>query len=345
MSLLIKKGQPVNTSAFKKLVRSGLAIAALAAASAHADTTLLNVSYDVARELYKDYNPVFAKYWKAKTGETVTINQSHGGSSKQALSVAAGLEADVVTMNQATDIDLLAEKGLVSPDWRKKFPNGAAPFTSVQVFLVRKGNPKNIKDWDDLIRPGVQVVIPNPKLTGNGRYSYLAGWGAVIKKGGTEAQAREYVTKLFKNVPVLDSGGRAASVTFTQRNIGDVLVTFENEVKLLTLEHGNDKFDVVYPSITILAEPPIAVVDKVVDKRGTRKIATEYLNYLYSEEGQAIGAKNYFRVRNPTVAKRYAIMYPKIATFTLDEVFGSWAKAQKVHFSDGGIFDQIYAVK
>ncbi len=337
----------MNTLPFKKLLRSRLIAAAVVAAAvtplAQADVTMLNVSYDVARELYKDYNPAFAKYWKAKTGETVNINQSHGGSSKQALSVAAGLEADVVTMNQATDIDLLVERGgLVSADWRKQFPNGAAPFTTVQVFLVRKGNPKNIKDWDDLVKPGTQVVIPNPKLTGNGRYSYLAGWGAVIKKGGTEAQAKEYVTKLFKNVPVLDSGGRAASVTFTQRGIGDVLVTFENEVKLLTLEHGSDKFDVVYPSITVLAEPPIAVVNKVVDKRGTRKVATEYLNYLYSEEGQAIGAKAYFRVRNETIAKRYAIMYPKIPTFTIDEVFGSLAKAQKTHFSDGGLFDQIY---
>ena len=337
----------MNSSVFKTFLRASSVAAltlttALVALPARADTTLLNVSYDVARELYKDYNPAFAKYWKAKTGENINVNQSHGGSSKQAMSVAAGLEADVVTMNQATDIDLLAEKGLVAKDWTKKFPNGAAPFTTVQVFLVRKGNPKNIKDWDDLVKPGVQVVIPNPKLTGNGRYSYLAGWGAVIKKGGTEAQAKEYITKLFKNVPVLDSGGRAASVTFTQRNIGDVLVTFENEVKLLTLEHGSDKFDVVYPSITILAEPPIAVVDKVVDKRGTRKVATEYLNYLYSEEGQSIGAKNYFRVRNETIAKRYAIMYPKIKTFTLDEVFGNWSQAQKTHFADGGVFDQIY---
>jgi sulfate transport system substrate-binding protein len=326
----------------KLILRSLIAATALVSITVHAETTLLNVSYDVARELYKDYNPVFAKYWKAKTGETININQSHGGSSKQALSVAAGLEADVVTMNQATDVDLLAEKGLVSPDWRKKFPNGAAPFTTVQVFLVRKGNPKNIKDWSDLVRPGVQVVIPNPKITGNGRYSYLAGWGSVIKKGGTEAQAREYVTKLFKNVPVLDSGGRAATTTFTQRNIGDVLVTFENETKLIGLELGTDKYDIVYPSITILAEPPIAVVDKVVDKRGTRKVATEYLNYLYSEEGQSVGAKNYFRVRNELISKRYGIMFPKIQTFTLDEVFGSWAKAQKTHFADGGIFDQIY---
>lgn len=333
----------MNIQLIKKIVRGGLVLAGLVTLPAHAEQTLLNVSYDVARELYKSYNPVFAKYWKAKTGETINFNQSHGGSSKQAMSVAAGLEADVVTMNQATDIDLLVERGgLVSADWRKKFPNGAAPFTTVQVFLVRKGNPKNIKDWSDLVKPGVQVVIPNPKLTGNGRYSYLAGWGSVIKKGGTEAQAREYVSKLFKNVPVLDGGGRAASVTFTQRNIGDVLVTFENEVKLLTLEHGSDKFDVVYPSITILAEPPVAIVDKVVDKKGTRKVATEYLNYMYSEEGQAVGARNYFRVRNETITKRYAIMYPKIKTFTLDEVFGSWAKAQKTHFADGGIFDQIY---
>jgi len=310
--------------------------------SAHAaEAELLNVSYDVARELYKDINPAFIADYKKKTGETVVIKQSHGGSSKQARAVADGLEASVVTMNQANDIDMLADRGLVAADWAKKFPNGAAPYYSTMVFLVRKGNPKGIKNWDDLAKAGVKVVIPNPKTAGNGRYTYLAAWGSVIKKGGNEAQARDLVTKIFKNVPVLDGGGRAATTTFTQREIGDALVTFENEVQMVRAEFG-DNFEVVYPTTSILAESPVAVVDKVVDKRGLRKQATAYLNFLYSEEGQAIGAKHYLRPRSEAVAKKFAANYKPIALFTVDEVFGGWKAAQKKHFDDGGEFDKIY---
>lgn len=310
---------------------------------ASADTAILNASYDVARELYKDYNQAFIKHWKTKTGETVTVNQSHGGSSKQAMSVVAGLEADVVTMNQSNDIDLLAANNLVPADWAKRLPNGSAPYTSTQVFLVRKGNPKNIRDWDDLVKPGIAVVVPNPKLTGNGRYTYLAAWGYVVKKGGNADKAREFVTQLFRNVPVLDGGGRAATTTFTQRAIGDVLVTFENEVLLIKKEIGGDAFDVVYPSISILAEPPVAVVDKVVDKRGTRKVAQAYLEYLYSEEGQEIVARHYYRPRLASVAKKSASQFKSLQLFTIDDVFGGWQKAQKTHFDDGGLFDQIYS--
>ena len=306
-----------------------------------AEPELLNVSYDVARELYKDINPAFIADWKKKTGETVTIKQSHGGSSKQARSVADGLEASVVTMNQANDIDMLADRGLVAADWAKKFPHGAAPYYSTMVFLVRKGNPKAIKNWDDLAKADVKVVIPNPKTAGNGRYTYLAAWGSVIKKGGTEAQARDLVTRIFKNVPVLDGGGRAATTTFTQRQIGDALVTFENEVQMVRAEFG-DNFEVVYPTTSILAESPVAVVDKVVDRRGVRKQATAYLNFLYSEEGQAIGAKHYLRPRSEAVAKKFAANYKPIALFTVDEVFGGWKQAQKKHFDDGGEFDKIY---
>lgn len=310
---------------------------------AFADATLLNVSYDVTREFYKDFNPAFQKYWKAKSGETVTINQSHGGSSKQARSVADGLEADVITMNQANDIDILHERGnLIPADWAKRLPNGSAPYTSTSVFLVRKGNPKNIRDWDDLVKPGVQVIIPNPKTSGNGRYTYLAAWGYVLKKGGNEAKAREFVGQLFGNVPVLDAGGRGATTTFTQRDIGDVLVTFENEVTLIQKEIGADKFDVVYPSVSIVAENPVTVVDKVVDKKGTRKVAQAYLEYLYSDEGQELAAKHYFRPRNEAIAKKYAASFRPIGLFTVDEVFGGWQKAQKTHFDDGGFFDQIY---
>jgi sulfate transport system substrate-binding protein len=311
-----------------------------------ADVSLLNVSYDVTREFYKDYNAAFQKQWKEKTGETVTINQSHGGSSKQVRSVADGLEADVVTMNQANDIDLLHERGnLVPADWAKRLPYNSAPYTSTSVFLVRKGNPRNVRDWDDLVKPGVQVIVPNPKTSGNGRYTYLAAWGYVVKKGGNEAQAREFVGKLFANVPVLDTGGRAATTTFTQREIGDVLVTFENEVTLIDKEIGGDKFDVVYPSISVTAENPVVVVDKVVDKKGTRKQAQAYLEYLYSDEGQELAAKHYFRPRNQAIAKRYQANFKPIALFTVDEVFGGWQTAQKTHFADGGVFDQIYAKK
>lgn len=311
-----------------------------------AGVELLNVSYDVARELYKDVNPAFVAEWKKTTGQDVTIKQSHGGSSKQARAVADGLQASVVTMNQANDIDIdmLADRGLVAKDWAKKFPNNAAPYYSTMVFLVRKGNPKQIRDWADLAKPGVKVVIPNPKTAGNGRYTYLAAWGAVVKKGGSEAQARDLVARIFKNVPVLDGGGRAATTTFTQRQIGDALVTFENEVNLVRAEFGND-FEVVYPSISVLAESPVAVVDKVVDRNGTRKQATAYLNFLYSEAGQAIGAKHYMRVRDEKVMKQFAANYKPIQLFTVDDVFGGWRAAQKRHFDDGGEFDKIYQSK
>jgi sulfate transport system substrate-binding protein len=309
-----------------------------------ADTELLNVSYDVARELYKDINPAFSADWKKATGETVVIKQSHGGSSKQARAVADGLEASVVTMNQANDIDFLADRGLVAKDWAKKFPNNAAPYYSTMVFLVRKGNPKGIHDWADLAKPGVKVVIPNPKTAGNGRYTYLAAWGSVIKKGGNDAQARELVGRLFKNVPILDAGGRAATTTFTQRQIGDALVTFENEVSLVRAEFG-DNFEVVYPSSSILAESPVAVVDKVVDRKRVRKQATAYLNFLYSPAGQEIGARHYLRVRNEAVMKKYAQNYKPITLFTVEDVFGGWKQAQKRHFDDGGEFDKIYQSK
>ncbi|MYM22427.1 sulfate ABC transporter substrate-binding protein [Duganella sp. FT135W] len=306
-----------------------------------ADTVLLNASYDVTRELFKDINPVFEADWKKRTGETINVNQSHGGSSKQARSVADGMEASVVTMNQANDIDILVERGMVAADWAKKFPNGAAPFYSTVVYLVRKGNPKQIKTWDDLAKPGVQVIIPNPKTSGNGRYTFLAAWGSVLKKGGNEAQARELVGKIFKNVPILDAGGRGATTTFTQREIGDVLITFENEVNLVRAEFG-DKFDVVYPATSILAESPVAVVDKVVDKRNLRKQATGYLNFLYSEEGQEIIAKHSLRPRSEKAFKKYNANFRQISLFSVDELFGGWKAAQKKFFDDGGEFDKIY---
>ncbi len=320
---------------------STLILAIAAGAPARAETVLLNVSYDVTRELFKDINPAFVAHWKQSTGETVTINQSHGGSSKQARFVADGLDAAVVTMNQANDIDLLVERGLVAPDWSARFAHGAAPFFSTMVFLTRKGNPKQIRQWEDLARPGVAVVIPNPKTSGNGRYTYLAAWGSVLKQGGTEAQARQLVTRLFKNVPVLDGGGRAATTTFTQRNIGDVLVTFENEVHLARKEFGGD-FEVVYPSVSILAESPVAVVDKVVDKKGIRKQARAYLDFLYSEAAQEIVARHYLRPRSEVVAKKYAPTFGQVQLFSVDGVFGSWRQAQKKHFDDGGEFDQIF---
>lgn len=309
-----------------------------------AETVLLNASYDVARELFKDINPVFVADWKKHTGETINVNQSHGGSSKQARSVADGMEAAVVTMNQANDIDMLADKGLVVQDWAKKFPHNAAPFYSTMVFLVRKGNPQQIKDWGDLAKPGVKVIVPNPKTSGNGRYTYLAAWGSVLKKGGTEAQARELVTKIFKNVPVLDGGGRGATTTFTQREIGDVLVTFENEVNLVRAEFGNN-FEVVYPTVSVLAESPVAVVDKVVDRRGVRKQATGYLNFLYTEQAQDLIAKHYFRPRSEAAFKKYNANFRQITLFTVDDVFGGWKSAQKKHFDDGGEFDKIYQSK
>lgn len=309
--------------------------------TARADVALLNVSYDVTRELHKDINPAFIEHWAKTTGEKVAVEQSHGGSSKQALAVANGLEADVITMNQATDIDLLAAGGLVPKDWRQRLPYDSAPYISTTVFLVRKGNPKTVRDWDDLAKPGISVIVPNPKTSGNGRYTYLAAWGYVIEKGGGEAAARDFVTRLFRNVPVLDAGGRGATTTFTQRELGDVLVTFENEAALASRELGDEKFAIVYPSISIQAEAPVAVVDKVVDKKGTRRQAQAYLEFLYSPEGQEIIARHFLRPRLDTVLRRYAERFPAIRLFTVDEVFGGWAKAQQTHFADGGIFDQI----
>jgi sulfate transport system substrate-binding protein len=324
-----------------------VAALALVASAAHAATTLLNVSYDVTREFYKDYNPAFATYWQAKSGETVEIKQSHGGSSKQARSVVDGLAADVVTFNQATDIDILVNSGgLVAKDWASKFPEGAVPVTSTIVFVVRKGNPKGIKDWADLTKEGVSVIIPNPKTSGNGRYSYLAAWGYALKApGGGEAAAKDFVGKLFKNVPVLDTGGRGATTTFAQRGIGDVLLTFENEAYLTLKELGEDKTEIIWPSVSILAESPVAIVDKVVDKRGTRMQAEAYLNYLYSPAGQELAAKHYLRPRSAEVLAKHTDIFKPIKLLGIAEVAGDWANAQKVHFSEGGVFDQIYTNK
>lgn len=318
----------------------------LLAAVALAQTPILNVSYDVARELYKDVNPAFVAYAKSRLGTDVTVNQSHGGSSRQALSVIGGLEADVITMNQSPDIDILVERGgLVDKDWRKKFPHDATPYTTTSVFLVRKGNPKQIKDWSDLVRSGLQVIVPNPKTSGNGRYTYLAAWGYAHLKNGSEDAARDFVTKLFANVPVLDGGGRGATTTFTQRDVGDVLITFENEAISIRKELGTDKFDVVYPSISIDGSAPVAIVDKNVDKKGTRKIATAYLDFLFSTDGQRIIAKHNFRPRDPKVLAEFSDRFPAIKTFSVDDKLGGWAVANKKHFGDGGIYDQIVVKK
>jgi sulfate transport system substrate-binding protein len=330
--------------------RAVLAVSAivslLAAQTVLAQTSLLNVSYDVARDFYKDYNPRFQKYWKAKTGDSVEIKQSHGGSSKQVRAVADGLEADVVTMNQASDVDFLAEKGLVATDYAKKFPNNASPYTSTMVFIVRKGNPKALKDWSDLVKPGVQVILPHPKNTGNGRYSYLAAWGYALKQpGGSDRSAQEFVGKLLKNAPLFAAGGRDATTTFMQRKIGDVLVSFESEADLIAKEFGKGEFDVVYPSLSVLTEFPVAVVEKVVDKKGTRKLAQAYLEYLWSKDGQETAVANYLRPRDAELLKKNVAIFPPIKTFTVDEVFGGWAKASATHFKDGGTFDQIYQSK
>jgi sulfate transport system substrate-binding protein len=317
----------------------------VAAGAARAETSLLNVSYDVSRELYKEINPLFAASWQASKGEAVTIRQSHGGSSKQALAVAAGLEADVVTMNQASDLELLAERGFVAPDWRTRFPHGAAPYTSTMVFLVRRGNPKAIRDWDDLVREGVQVIVPNPKVTGNGRYTYLAAWGYARQKTGSDAGARDFVTKLFRNVPVLDGGGRGATTTFTQRGVGDVLVTFENEAILIAQELGGKDFEIVYPSVSIQAPAPVAVVEPVVAKRGTADVARAYLQFLFSEPAQEVMARHFFRPSDPQVRQRHAAHFPEVRTFTVEEVFGGWAAVQRTHFADGGELDQILGQK
>ena len=327
------------------MIRHLLLAALLIAPLAHADgKPILNVSYDVTREFFKEYNPKFVDYWKQKSGQAVNINQSHGGSSKQARAVVDGLEADVITMNQPGDIDILYQRGKLLPqDWQKRLPHASSPFTSTTVFLVRKGNPKKIKDWDDLAKPGVAVVIPHPKTSGNGKYSYLAAWGYAEKKYGSETKAREFVGKLFRNVPVLDTGGRGATTTFVQRGIGDALLTFENEVQLIKNELGGADFEVVYPSMSVLVEAPVAVVDKYADKHGTRATAQAYLEYLYSDAGQELAAKHYYRPRNEKVFAKYAAeRFPKIALFSVDEAFGGWTKAQKTHFDDGGTFDQIY---
>ena len=322
-------------------VLAGLALAP--GRSAGKDLTLLNVSYDPTRELYADFNGAFAKYWLAKTGDKVAIKQSHDGSGKQARSVIEGLQADVVTLALAYDIDAIAEKSRLLPaDWQKRLPNNSSPYTSTIVFLVRQGNPKGIRDWDDLIRPGVSVITPSPKSSGGARWNYLAAWGYALKKNnGDEQRAREFVAALFKNVPVLDAGARGATITFAKHGIGDVLIAWENEAFLSIKEAGKGEFELVAPSVSILAEPPVAVVDKVANRRGTRAVAQAYLEYLYSPEGQEIAARNFYRPRLETVAQKYAGVFLKLHLFTIDEVFGGWQKAQKIHFSNEGVFDQI----
>ena len=329
---------------FSQLLLS--ALLSVAAFTAAADATLLNASYDVARDVYKDYNPMFQKYWKAKTGESLELKQSHGGSTKQVRAVADGLEADVVTMNQANDIEFLADKGLVAKDWAKRFPNNASPYTSAMVFIVRKGNPKSLKDWSDLAAPGIQVIVPHPKNTGNGRNTYLSAWAWALRQpGGNDHKAGEFVGKLLKNAPLFAAGGRDATTTFMQRGLGDVLVTFESEAEMIAKEFGKGNFEVVYPSLTMQTEFPVALVEKVVDKKNTRKQAQAYLDYLWSKEGQENAAQNYLRPRDPELLKKYAHFFPAVKTFTVDEVFGGANKAFNAHFKDGGSFDQIYATK
>jgi sulfate transport system substrate-binding protein len=321
------------------LIVAGVAFSPIAAKK----ISILNVSYDPTRELYQEVNTAFAKIWKAKTGDDLTVQQSHGGSGKQARAVTEGLEADVVTLALAYDIDAIAVSGLIAPGWQSRLPNNSSPYTSTIVFLVRKGNPKKIKDWDDLVKPGVAVITPNPKTSGGARWNYLAAWGvALAKPGGNEATARAFVERLFKNVPVLDTGARASTITFVERGIGDVLIAWENEAILAVRELGKDKLDLVIPSRTILAEPPVAVVDKLAAKHGTKELAQAYLQFLYTPEGQEIAAKHYYRPRDPKVAAAYAQQFPKVETFTIDAAFGGWDKAQKKHFADGGIFDQLY---
>ncbi len=320
---------------------AALSLAGLAAQA----QTLLNASYDVAREFYKDYNAAFVAHYKKTTGKDVKIDQAHGGSSAQARAVNDGLDADVVTMNTTTDVEFLAGTGVVAKDWQKRFPNNASPTTSTMLFLTRNGNPKNIKDWDDLTKPGIQVIVVNPKTGGNGRMAYLAAWGYAKKKGASDAQAAEFVGKLYKNVPVLAKGGRDATTIFLQRNIGDVLVTFESEVVSVDREFGTGKVDAVHPSISIVAENPVAVVERTVAKKGTAEVAKAYLDYLYSDEAQEIAAKHALRPRNANILKKYSATFKPIQLFTVQEVFGSLEQAQKVHFNDGGQFDKLYTVK
>lgn len=307
------------------------------------EAALLNVSYDPTRELYKDIDEAFAKHWKDKTGQALTIRQSHGGSGKQARSVIDGLEADVVTLALAYDIDAIAEKGLLAADWQKQLPHNSAPYTSTIVFLVRKGNPKGIKDWDNLVKSGISVITPNPKTSGGARWNYLAAWGYALRKNnGDETKARDFVARLYKNVPALDSGARGSTTTFAQRELGDVLLAWENEAILANKEFGEGKFEIVAPSLSILAEPPVAVVDKVVDRRGTRDVATAYLQFLYSEQAQELAARHGYRPTLESSASKYSTRFPKIELITIQDTFGGWQKAQKTHFADGGVFDQIY---
>ncbi|MDE2592864.1 MAG: sulfate ABC transporter substrate-binding protein [Burkholderiales bacterium] len=323
---------------------AAISAAALAPAVARAkDITLLNVSYDPTREFYQEYASAFAKHWKAKTGDDVTVKASHGGSGKQARSVIDGLDADVVTLALAYDIDAIANKGLITPNWQKRLGHNSTPYTSTIVFVVRKGNPKHIQTWDDLVKPGHSVITANPKTSGGARWAYLAAYGYALKKNkGDDAKAREFVKQLFEHVPVLDSGARGATVSFSERGLGDVLLSWESEVALIKKEFGDDKFDVVYPAISVLAEPPVAVVDKVVDKRGTRAVAQAYLDYLYSPQGQDLVGKYYYRPVDAKAAAKYAKQFPKIDLFNIDDTFGGWTQAQKTHFADGGVFDQIY---
>ena len=326
-------------------LRAVCVLSLFVAGTAVAQTSIMNVSYDVSRELYKDINPAFAAQQKAQGAGEVTVKQSHGGSSKQAMSVVAGLEADVVTMNQPPDIDLLVERGnLVAADWRKRYPHDATPYTTTVVFLVKKGNPKGIKDWQDLVRPDIKVLIPNPKTSGNGRYTYLAAWVYALDKTGNEAGAKDFVTRLFANVPVFDGGGRGATTSFTQRGVGDALVTFENEAILIAKELGGAQFEVVYPSMSIDASAPVAEVQSVTRKRGTEKVAQAYLNFLFSPEAQEIIARHNFRPRDPAVLQKYAANFPPIRTFTVEDRLGGWDAVRKTHFADGALFDQI-AVK
>jgi sulfate/thiosulfate transport system substrate-binding protein len=328
---------------WKRLSVVALLVFAAQSIGAPAATKLLNVSYDPTREFYQDYNAAFAKSWKSKTGEDVTFRQSHGGSGKQARAVTDGLDADVVTLALAYDIDAIAAKGLIPADWQRRLPHNSSPYTSTIVFLVRKGNPKGIRDWPDLAKAGIDVITPNPKTSGGARWNYLAAWGYALKQpGGSEARAREFVAQIFRNVKVLDSGARGSTTTFVERGIGDVLIAWENEAYLAVKELGPDKFEIVTPSVSILAEPPVALIDKVVDKHGTRKVAQAYLEDLYTPEAQEIAAKHYYRPRDAKVAAKYAQQFAKLKLFTIDDVGGGWQKAQKLHFADGGLFDQIY---
>lgn len=333
-----------------RTVAAAALIAALATplvaplAARAADVTLLNVSYDPTRELYQQVNKIFADKYKAETGKTLEIKTSHGGSGKQARSVIDGLEADVVTLALAYDIDAIADKGFLAQDWQKRLPDNSSPYTSTIVFLVRKGNPKGIKDWGDLVKSDVKVITPNPKTSGGARWNYLAAWAWALKTYGSEDKAKQFVQDLYKNVPVLDTGARGSTVTFTERGVGDVLLAWENEAFLSKKEFGDDKFDIVVPTLSILAEPPVAVVDKVVERKGTRAVAEAYLKFLYTKDGQKLAADNFYRPRDPEIAKQYEKVFPKVDLVTIDDpAFGGWRKAQKTHFSDGGVFDQIYS--